>query len=242
MPGERVINITNWFYVIIPLMALGALIGFRRGWKIEAITAMGIFFTGLALAEAGAQFLRLVNKLPKLIYFLIGEEIPDLPPLISGDGNIALFFLGVFAIAIILFYVLPSILIKRPVGIPGAKGANSTWSERFVGALIGGITGFMIFNVGLQWFAAYIKAYPNPEKLEIQLRTTIILPPINELLDPAKWLLIAKPLTLIAVLGSVFLAILYFTILKPRANKGSSSGGDKKSPTSADINISVRTK
>jgi len=215
--GAHTINITDWLYIIVPMMLLGAIIGFRRGWKIEAITAMGVFLTGLTLSEAGQQLLRLVNKLPKLIYFLLGEEIPDLPPLIEGEDNIALFYLGVFLIGVILFYTLPSILIKAPTGIPGSKGATSTWSERFVGALIGGITGFMIFNVMLQWLSVYLKAHPSTAETQI----TIILPPLSDLADPAKWLLIGKPLLLIAVLGSVLLAIIYFTILCPKKAGGS---------------------
>lgn len=214
--GEHTINITDWLYVIVPLMLFGAVIGFRRGWKIEAVTAMGVFLTGLTLSEAGAQLLRFVNKLPKLIYFLIGEEIPDLPPLIEGEENIALFYLGVFLIGVILFYTLPSILIKPPTGIPGTKEAKSTWSERFAGALIGGITGFMIFNVGLQWLTTYFKAHPSTEETQI----TVILPPLSDLTDPAKWMLVGKPLLLIAVLGSVFLAIIYFTILCPKKESG----------------------
>lgn len=218
--GEHTINITNWLYVIIPLMLFCAVIGFRRGWKIEAITATGIFFAGLALSEAGEKLVAFVNKIPKLINFLIDSDVVSTEPLITGEENKALLYLGVFLIAIILFYTLPSILIKPPTGIPGTKGAQGTWSERFAGALIGGITGFMIFNVGLQWLAKYIQAHPSDEITEI----TIILPPISELADPAKWLLMGKPLLLIAVLGMVFLAIIYFTILCPRKG-GSSSGG-----------------
>jgi len=217
--GEYLINVTDWLYIIIPLMLFGAIIGFLRGWKIEAVTAMGIFFTGLVLSEAGDKLVRFVNKLPKLIYFLIGDEVPEnLPTLIEGDENVALFYLGVFLIGMILFYTLPSILIKRPEGIPGAQGANSTWSERFAGALIGGITGFMIFNIGLQWLTTYFSAHPSTEQTEI----LIILPPLSDLSDPAKWLLIGKPLLLIAVLGSVFLAIIYFTILCPRKSTSNS--------------------
>ncbi|MBU0491383.1 MAG: hypothetical protein KKA73_28450 [Chloroflexi bacterium] len=222
MSSGRVIDITNWFYIIIPLVLLCAVIGFRRGWKIEAVTAAGVLFTGLVLAEAGNALINIVNKLPKLVYFLIGEDIPDVPPLIQGAGNEALFKLGVFAIGIVLFYMVPNVFIKRPTGIPGTKNTTSTWGERFVGAFIGGLTGFMIFNLGLQWIADFIEAYPSSGKMQVDLQTTIILPPPNELLDPAKWFLVAKPLVLVGLMGSVLLAVIYFTILCPK--KGDKSG------------------
>jgi uncharacterized membrane protein required for colicin V production len=219
--GEHTFNITNWLYIIIPLMLFCAIIGFRRGWKIEAITAMGIFFTGLALSEAGEKLVNFVNKLPKLINFLLDSDIVPTDPLIVGNDNLALFYLGVFLIGVILFYTLPSILIKAPQGIPGTKGARGTWAERFVGAIIGGLTGFMICNVGLQWLSAYFNAHPSTEKTEI----TVILPSLSDLADPAKWMLVGKPLMLIVVLGTVFLAIIYFTILCPRKGGSGGNGG-----------------
>lgn len=214
--GEHLINITNWLYIIVPLMLFGAVIGFRRGWRIETVTAMGIFFTGLVLSEAGNQLLRFVNRIPALINFILDAQVLPQDPLISGDDNIALFYLGVFMIGMILFYAFPSILIKAPVGIPGTKGATATWSERFVGGLVGGITGFMIFNVGLQWLTTYLQSHPSEENTTI----TITLPPVSDLTDPAKWLLIGKPMLLIVVLGTVFLAIIYFTVLSPQKKGG----------------------
>jgi len=214
--GDYPITITNWLYIIIPLMFFCAIVGFCRGWKIEAVTAMGIFFTGLTLSEAGEYLLRFVNRLPALVNFLIGENVLPTDPLISGDDNIALFYLGVFMIGIVLFYTLPSILIKPPQGVPGTTGATSTWSERFAGALIGGITGFMIFNVGLHWLATYLVTHPSEDTTTI----IITLPPISDLMNPAKWMLLGKPLVLMVMLGTVFLAIIYFTILCPRKKSG----------------------
>ena len=129
--------------VIAFLVALFALIGWRRGTKRELFVLAGVVLAS-ALSRTQLDFLKLwVNRFYKIGMFVLSggltEELSTasftpVEPLVETNSDTTWLAVITFCVVIILSYVLGQFLIR----------ASSERSERALGGLIGGVNGFLI--------------------------------------------------------------------------------------------------
>jgi len=129
--------------VIVCLVALFALIGFRRGTKRELVVLAGIALASL-IANTQLEFLTVwVNRFYKIAMFVakggLSEDLGSvslgsLEPLVQTNNDSTWLAVTAYAVIVILSYL---------VGQRGIKGSPAR-SERVLGGLIGGVNGFLI--------------------------------------------------------------------------------------------------
>ncbi|WP_026370132.1 hypothetical protein [Kallotenue papyrolyticum] len=151
--------------LIAPFVIIGALYGFRRGWREEAITTVGlllalIFFGSTDRASLLGQLInRIVAAFASFFGTLLGTDL-QATPLIAEDNPTTFQMIG-FILVAILVYIIGSALGER---------RNMAAAGRLMGAVLGGIN---VILVGAQLFSMINQR--NPEFFDTQ--TTIEVTP-----------------------------------------------------------------
>jgi hypothetical protein len=143
------------------LLAIGAvfgLIGFLRGVAREIITAIGIIIAYGFIRWGEASLVRWTNKLHKLLVFAakgglaaddptaIWPRVANLPPLVETDAEKLIFRLVVFALLVILAYVVGNRVLssRKDTFGPLATYPGLSLLSRSLGLATGLIEGWLI--------------------------------------------------------------------------------------------------
>jgi hypothetical protein len=129
-------------WLLLPFAVFGLIAGWRRTWREEAITLVGLLIT-LALfgslsraGTVGALVNRIVDAFASFFEALFGVEIQSRP--LVSTGNPTTFQIIGFVLAVALAYAIGTALGQRT----GVRGLG-----RFAGSVLGA---FNVFLVGTQ--------------------------------------------------------------------------------------------
>ena len=139
-------------YLVAGIFALFAILGFRRGWGREGITAAGIALGWLVATGVGTALLDALNDLVVMAVFTLrgGFEAPNaeqiledlrLAPLID-PAQPQVFLAALFVVVVAASYLLANRLIPEPIDV----------LPRGAGALLGGFNGCLLAYVLLGYF------------------------------------------------------------------------------------------
>jgi len=189
--------------LILSIAVLFGLFGFRRGLKRELIVLLGIAL-GSLLATTQVEFLTVwINRFYKIGIFVakggLSQELgsASLGPMRqlveTGDDKMALAVVT-FLIVVVMAYLLGRVLAK----------ASPSWTEKFMGALVGAVNGFLISRF------VYPKVLHTP-------RTNIVIPS-----EEVSQQLTAGSRFALVLVGVVVVLIVYGV----RSSSGSSGRGN----------------
>jgi hypothetical protein len=146
-------TISYQLLLIFPFLIIGAFLGFRRGWREEGITTVGLLFALIFFGSPGRTTLlgtlinRVVQAFASFFSTLLGTDLQAVP-LVESDDPAAFQVVG-YIIVVILVYLAGGVLGER---------RNLTRLGRMMGAILGAIN---VFLVGSQLFS-FINQY-NPD-------------------------------------------------------------------------------
>ncbi len=158
-------TISYQILLIAPFVIIGALIGFRRGWREEAITTVGlllalVFFGSVDRTSLLGELInRIVLAFASFFSTLLGTDL-QATPLIAEENPTTFQLIG-FILVVLLAYLVGGALGER---------RNMTTLGRVMGAILGGIN---VILVGSQLFSLINQR--NPEFFNNQ--TTIEVTP-----------------------------------------------------------------
>lgn len=146
-------TISYQLLLIFPFLLIGTFVGFRRGWREEAITTAGLLFALIFFGNASRTSLlgtlvnRVVNAFAQFFSTLLGTEL-DPVPLVAADNPGTFQILGYIGV-VILAYLVGGVLGDR---------RNLTRLGRMMGGLFGAIN---VFLVGSQLFSFINEYFPD---------------------------------------------------------------------------------
>jgi hypothetical protein len=193
------IQLTYIQLLMIPTFIVAAIFGYRRGWKEEAITSVGLLFSLLLFSnpQVANLFATLINR----IVWAFGLFIDAL---FGGGGNnnanaitaenFQTFQMIAFTLAVILSYIIGSAVGKRK-GVP--------YSGKILGAFVGVLNAYIVLSKAIDFWNQRRAADANAPFSE---PTQIFITP-----GPATNELRSNLPTIFAIL---FLVILVITFLR----------------------------
>ncbi len=172
-----VVNIEQW-QLLVPIIVLGAVLGWRRGWREMAIFVVGLIF---AIIIADAIQPQVPNVLEKLVNVarqlgpaLANESTPPPKPppgFLEDPNNVPLIMLVLF-----FFLALTAYAIGKAIGTRG----NLTFFGRLGGFLFGGIAFTIILSKLLDYWVNYQAKKGNPAPNGVSASTPqITVPPVE---------------------------------------------------------------
>lgn len=168
---QRTIQL-SFIHLLIPFFIAGGVIGWKRGWKEEAITSVGLLFALLLfsndlVAERMAELLnRIVAAFGIFIDALFGRNGDPSEPFITGE-NFAMFRTVGFFLGVVLAYVVGSAIgERRDLGHDG----------KVLGALVGVLNSYIVMSRVLD----FIRERQETSGLPFDTSSQIIVPPIPE--------------------------------------------------------------
>lgn len=191
--------------LLVPFVLLFGLAGLSRGfWREFGVTA-GMALVVLATVLFPAQFIgfinRVISNVPRVFGVLLNIDVPALPSNLlfgdAGSGRYLLTRVALFGLLVFLVYNT-----RFAWAIEGGKPrAVRSSGQRLLGAVFGGITGFLWF-IALNDFLNALRTLRNTPVLPPE-GTTINVPTVNDV--PA---LLAYVPTLVAVVLIILLVLL----------------------------------
>jgi hypothetical protein len=133
------LRLTYQLLLTVPFLIVGTLYGWRRGWREEAITAVGLlvallFFGNSRLADSlGSLVNRIVQAFALFFSTIFGGEVAARE--LVTDTNQGLFRFAGFVIFVVMAYLVGGALGQRTA--LGRRG-------RLLGSLLGGLNVFLI--------------------------------------------------------------------------------------------------
>lgn len=191
--------------LLLPLILGFGFVGMGKGFWREVGVTGGMALVVMSTVLFPVQFIgflnRLITNVPRVFGLLLGrEDLQALPPdLLFGDPASGRFLLTRVALFILLTFLVYS--ARFAWAFEGGKPRfPKTGGQKGLGALFGGITGFLFF-VALNDFLNTLKALRNTPTIPPE-GTTITVPTIDDV-SP----LLAFVPTLVALLIIVLLVL-----------------------------------
>ena len=157
-------RLTYQLLLTLPFLIVGMMYGWRRGWREEAITAVGLlaallFFGNTRLAESlGALVNRIVQAFALFFSTIFGGEVTARELVTSGNQDF--FRLAGFVVFVLMAYLVGGALGQRTV--LGHSG-------RLLGALLGSLNVFLIASQGFGYVQRF---FPSAFERESTIRIT----------------------------------------------------------------------
>jgi hypothetical protein len=201
---QQTIEISYLTLVMIPVFLVAGFFGWRRGWKEEAITTVGlilalVLFSNETVATNMALLLnRIIGAFGIFINALFGGDRGESEPFITSD-NFDTFRTIAFGIGVVVAYVVGSALGRRTsVGRSG----------RVIGAGIGVLNAYIVLSKVIDFWVARELAGAN---LPFDEGAQIIVSPISQQNE-----LRANLPTIFALLFLIILVVTFFRLPKIR--------------------------
>ena len=150
--------------VVLLVLALGFL-GFRRGVRSEGITLGGVMAaTGIFTQDAmRLQLVSIINRTPRVIEMLLASEdgtsvsnLGTMRPLNSADDRLLFYVMFYLAVVGVFYWVGSSF-----------GGLALIRAHRFLGGLVGAVSGFLISYATVTFGQDYLGRHPSPEPVSI---------------------------------------------------------------------------
>lgn len=157
-------SLTYQLVLTLPFLVAGVFYGWRRGWREEAITAVGLlfallFFGNTRLAESlGSLVNRVVQAFALFFSTIFGGEIAG-RELVTSNNQDLFRFVG-FVIFVLLAYLVGGALGQRT-----ALGR----SGRLLGSVLGSLN---VFLIATQAFGYVQRFFPSAFERESTIRIT----------------------------------------------------------------------
>jgi hypothetical protein len=157
-------RLTYQLLLTLPFLIVGMLYGWRRGWREEAITAVGLlgallFFGNTRLAESlGSLVNRIVQAFALFFSTIFGGEVATRE--LVTPGNQDFFRLAGFVVVVLMAYL-----------VGGALGQRAALSHggRLLGSVLGSLNVFLIAS---QAFGYVQRFLPSAFERESTIRIT----------------------------------------------------------------------
>lgn len=170
--------------LLIPLVILFAIFGFRKGFWLEVGRTIGMGLVVLTTVIFPDFFINIINRIitriPRVIGVLAGN--PNAQPLdenlLFGDPGSLRYLIARVAIFILLAFLVYSSRFGWAYEAGKVRIAKTT-GERILGAVFGGISGFLWF-VALNSFLNTVRDLRGQPTLPFE-NTTISIPEIPDL-------------------------------------------------------------
>lgn len=201
---QQTIQLNFMQLLMIPVFFVAAFFGWRRGWREEAITTVGlimtlVLFSNETVAQSMAVLLnRIVSAFGIFINALFGGNRAETAPFITAE-NFDTFRTVAFVIGAIVSYIVGS-AIGRRLGISRAG--------RLIGSGVGVLNSYIVLSKLMDFWVAREQAGAN---LPFDQGANIIVSPI-----PQNNELRANLPTIFALLFLIILIVTFFRLPKIR--------------------------
>jgi hypothetical protein len=152
--------------VLITVMLM-SLVGFWRGVRAEGLTLAGILAATVIFTTESMRLklVTIINRLPRVVELLVAPE--DNPSawglgtlhLIGKPDDRLVFYALSYLITVGVFYWAGSVFGGLPL----------TRAHRLLGAIMGGINGFLLSFAMVSFGQDYLSRHPSPEPVTITL-------------------------------------------------------------------------
>ena len=194
--------------LMIPAFLVAGFYGWRRGWREEAITAVGLIFTLLLFSNEtiATNLANLINRIVAafgvFMNALFGGEQTEARPLITAD-NFSTFQIISFIVGGVASYVIGSSIGKRDELGRGARG---------LGVLVGVFNAYLILSKVIDFLLVQRRENGDlPMPFELENGTQISIAPMAQTNE-----LRANLPTIFALLFLIVLVITFFRLPKMR--------------------------
>jgi hypothetical protein len=208
--------------LLLPLIIVFGIMGLRKGfWREVGITAgmaIVVLFTVIRPDLFIGYINRIIINIPRVIGLLLGTDAQALPAdLVFGDPSSGRYLLARIALFVLLTFLVYTARFAwaYPDGRPRAP---RTSGERVLGAIFGGITGFLWF-VALINFLDTIRDLRNNPTIPPE-GTTVTVPTVTDL-GP----LLAFVPTLVVILIIILLVLAALRLPRIWTDGGGGGGG-----------------
>lgn len=201
---QQTIQLSYTQLLMIPAFLVGGIVGWRRGWKEEAITTIGIVFALLLFSsQTGSESMalllnRIINAFKIFINALFGGEQADSGDFITSN-NFATFRIISFSVGVIVAYIVGSAIGRR-------NNVNRT--GHLIGIGVGVFNAYLVLSKLLDY---WVQRQNEGANLPLQEGTNIIVSPITQTNE-----LRANLPTIFALLFLVVLIVTFFRLPKIR--------------------------
>jgi hypothetical protein len=201
---QQTIQLNFMQLLMIPVFLVAGFIGWRRGWREEAITTVGlilalVLFSNETVALNMAVLLnRIVGAFGIFINALFGGEQASSEPFITAE-NFDTFRMVAFIIGVVVSYIVGSAIGRR---------SGVTRSGRLIGAGVGVLNAYIVLSKLVDFWIARQRAGAN---LPFDQGANIIVSPI-----PQNNELRANLPTIFTLLFLIVLIVTFFRLPKIR--------------------------
>ena len=209
--------------LLIPLIIVFGIVGLRRGfWREVGITAgmaIVVLFTVIRPDVFIGYINRIIINIPRVVALLLGRDAQPLPAdLVFGDPSSGRYFLARVALFVLLTFLIYTLRFDWAYEDGRPREPKSS-GEKVLGAIFGGITGFLWF-VALNDFLNTFRTLRGNPVIPPE-GTTVTVPTVSDLAS-----LLAFVPTLIVILIIILLVLAALRL--PRLWTDGGGGGGKK--------------
>ena len=201
---QQTIQLSYSQLLMFPALLIGGIVGWRRGWKEEAITTVGLLFTLLlfsneTVASNMASLLnRIISAFGVFINALFGGDGGESRDFITTE-NFDTFRIVAFTVGVFISYIVGSAIgMRDDVGRGG----------RLIGVGVGIFNAYIVLSRYIDYWVARQRAGAN---LPLEEGTNIVVSPISQTNE-----LRANLPTIFALLFLVVLIVTFFRLPKMR--------------------------
>jgi len=201
---QQTIQLSYTQLLMIPAFLAGGFMGWRRGWKEEAITTVGLLFTLLlfsneTVASNMASLLnRIINAFGVFINALFGGDGAESRDFITSE-NFDGFRIIAFTVGAVISYIVGSAIGRRDEMSRGGQ---------LVGVGVGIFNAYLVLSRYIDYWVARQRAGAD---LPLEEGTNIVVSPISQTNE-----LRANLPTIFALLFLVILIVTFFRLPKIR--------------------------
>lgn len=201
---QQTIQLSYSQLLMFPALLIGGIVGWRRGWKEEAITTVGLLFTLIlfsneTVASSMAALLnRIISAFGVFINALFGGDSADSGDFITSE-NFDTFRIVSFTVGVIVSYIVGSAIGRRNEIGRGGK---------LIGVGVGMFNAYLVLSRYIDYWVARQRAGAD---LPLQEGTNIVVSPISQTNE-----LRANLPTIFALLFLVVLIVTFFRLPKIR--------------------------
>jgi uncharacterized membrane protein required for colicin V production len=160
--GGTVVQLTTQVVLLAVVIVFG-LIGFRRGAQREFLVTVAVLFAGVLVQVGHDQLVFWANRMHKLTLFVLGgglgasdpsaawAKVRALPNLIANQQQQLYMTLAVFAAIVLLAYLLGDLIFRqklKPVSVWALPAVfiptSPHFFARFLGLILGAVNGYLI--------------------------------------------------------------------------------------------------